>query len=136
MPYKSNRMHIYLYFVAGSREPVSVPESESQLELKLPLQPGHTSCLGKYRSTFVCGYAHVYVVLVSACLHVCVELKKYDILSVKQALCQTNSHWLSYKRGIATLSCLPATPTSLQLQSLPARCSLPQPIPSPIAMPE
>lgn len=127
-------MHIYLYSRAGAgaRAGVGAVVGESQLELKPALQPGHMSSSNKYLCTFVwvcvcVWWAHVFVVLVSACLHVCVELKKYDILSVKQALCQTNSHWLHYKRGIATLSCLPPsdTPTSLQLQSSLACCPTP-----------
>lgn len=119
-------------------EPVSVPlsESESQLELKPALQPGHMSSSNKYLCTFVwvcVWWVHVFVVLDSACLHVCVELKKYDILSVKQALCQTNSHWLRYKRGIATLSCLPSWHAHLVAIAV-VSSSLPHPFPIPIAI--
>lgn len=98
-----------------------VPESESQLCRTKAAAAAGPHELPWQIPMHICVTMHMCMyVLVSACLHVCVELKKYDILSVKQALCQTNSHWLSYKRGIATLSCLPATPISLQsLQSLP-----------------
>lgn len=109
MPYKSNRMHIYLYSRAGARAGVGavvVVGVGVTARTKAGTAAGPHKLLERI-PMHICVSVCVFVVLVSACLHVCVELKKYDILSVKQALCQTNSHWLRYKRGIATLSCLP-----------------------------